>query len=318
MLAQLYTQRQQVKQVIYEITGIADIMRGSTAASETLGAQQIKNQWGTLRLKRAQRRVENFVRDCLQIMLEIAVTQFSPETVKVLTGTELPLESELQQAAAQGMQPPPGVLSLDRVLQVLQDDRLRSFHVSVETNSTIEEEVAQDKQDLSEMLNALGQFLNGVLPLVQSGTLPMEVAKGIMIGIVRRFRFDAELLEQLQNLPEGQGQSPEGGGGGSDGEAAAAQAQAQLDLQARQQDMQAAQTKAQLELQLRQAELQAKQQESAMRLQMLQQEHALRSQELQQKAQLSTLLFRQKLAMLQAEAAVPPAPIPASQPKGKR
>jgi hypothetical protein len=45
----LYQQREQCKNVIYEITGIADIMRGATMASETATAQTIKNQWGTLR-----------------------------------------------------------------------------------------------------------------------------------------------------------------------------------------------------------------------------------------------------------------------------
>ena len=38
VLVHLYTQRESIKTTIFEITGIADIMRGSSAASETLGA----------------------------------------------------------------------------------------------------------------------------------------------------------------------------------------------------------------------------------------------------------------------------------------
>ena len=39
VLQQLYTQRDQIKQIIYEITGISDIIRGSSSAYETASAQ---------------------------------------------------------------------------------------------------------------------------------------------------------------------------------------------------------------------------------------------------------------------------------------
>jgi hypothetical protein len=71
-LQQLLMAREQCKQTIYEITGIADIMRGQTNASETLGAQEIKEGWGKLRLKRLQKEVQRYARDLLRMMLEIA------------------------------------------------------------------------------------------------------------------------------------------------------------------------------------------------------------------------------------------------------
>jgi hypothetical protein len=51
----VYTQRTQVLQVIYEVTGISDIIRGGgTKASETATAQQLKAQYGSMRLRRRQ------------------------------------------------------------------------------------------------------------------------------------------------------------------------------------------------------------------------------------------------------------------------
>ena len=50
-LQQLYQSREVVKQSIYEISGISDILRGSTNANETLGAQQLKANFGSLRLR---------------------------------------------------------------------------------------------------------------------------------------------------------------------------------------------------------------------------------------------------------------------------
>ena len=68
VLIQLYQARNQCKQIIYEITGISDIMRGSTNANETLGAQEIKKSFGTLRLKRLQSEVQRYARDLLRPM----------------------------------------------------------------------------------------------------------------------------------------------------------------------------------------------------------------------------------------------------------
>lgn len=103
VLEKLYVAREQCKQVIYEIMGIADILRGSSKASETLGAQKIKTEWGTLRLKPKQKEVQRYARDVLRLMLEIASTKFSEETWAKMTGLPFLLEpkfNELTQVAA--------------------------------------------------------------------------------------------------------------------------------------------------------------------------------------------------------------------------
>lgn len=227
VLQQLVAQRAQVKQVIFEITGIADIMRGSSQASETLGAQEIKNQWGTLRLKRLQKEVSRYIRDTLRIALEVMVTRFDVQTVKAMTGLPFPTRQEKKEAEAQmqqlqaamppGTPPPPelqqiqAVLSapdMDTVLELLQNDTLRNFSVDVETNSTVDAEATEDKQDMAELMNALAQFLNGVAPLVESGTMPQEAAKVIMLHLLRRFRMGGEVEEAIMAI-----QPPSPGGG---------------------------------------------------------------------------------------------------------
>lgn len=232
VLQQLYTQRMQVKQVIYEITGIADIMRGSTVASETLGAQEIKNQWGTLRLKRAQKEVMRYVRDCLRIVAEIAATKLAPTTLKAMTGIQFPLAAEKQQATLQvqelqqqqmamqqpGMPGMPGqpapqppqippqlqqMLSLptmEELKGLLSDDIQRSYRIDIETNSTIDAEATEDKKDISELMNAIAQFLNGVAPAVEQGILPFEAAKAMLLGAVRRYRFGSDVEDMIKAM----------------------------------------------------------------------------------------------------------------------
>ncbi|MGL5934918.1 MAG: hypothetical protein ACRCZI_04770, partial [Cetobacterium sp.] len=167
VLQQLYQAQDTCKQTIYEITGIADIMRGNTNASETLGAQQIKNQWGTLRLKRMQHEVARYVRDLLRMMLELSAEKLDEETWANMTGlpfvtsaqrqqldqqaailqqTQQPLSPEMQQRLAQPV--------WGKILEVLKDDGLRAYRIDIETNSTIEPEAAEDQEAITKILTA--------------------------------------------------------------------------------------------------------------------------------------------------------------------
>jgi hypothetical protein len=190
--------------------GIADIMRGSSVASETLGAQEIKNKWGTLRLKRGQKAVAEFVRGCLRLAAELSFTRLAPETIRQMTGSTLPPQAQLDQfelqAQAPGAQLPPeaqalmALPSFEEALTLCQNDILRRYTIDIETNSTVEPEAVEDQKNISELMTALGQFLNGVGPLVEKGVMPFEVAQTMMLSITRRFRFGSEIEDQVKAM----------------------------------------------------------------------------------------------------------------------
>lgn len=100
VLQVLISSREQCKQVIYEVTGISDILRGSTVASETATAQKIKSQWGSLRLKRLQGEVQRYSRDLLRMMLEIAAFKFDEMTWAKMTGLPFLLEAKFLELQA--------------------------------------------------------------------------------------------------------------------------------------------------------------------------------------------------------------------------
>lgn len=306
VLQQLYAQRQQIKAVIFELTGVADIMRGSSQASETLGAQELKNQWGTLRLKRSQKEVARYARDLLRLMLDLAVHKMDDAKIAGMTGMSYPtaaqkqqVQTVIQQLAAAGQQPPPEMQKLlaepswDDILKLLRDDLQRSFRIDIETNSTVDAEATEDKANIAELLTAISQFLTGISPLVQSGAMPFDIARGMLLAIVRRFRFGPELEDQLQGM-----QAP----------------QPQPDPKA-----EAEKEKLGLEIQIKQGEAQQKQAEMQADATFRAQEHELKMEELRQKGEFSRLQHEQKMAQLQAQtqaavvqAAVAPAPAPAA------
>ena len=227
VLRELYAAREQCKAVIYEITGISDIIRGSSVASETATAQKIKSQWGTLRLKRLQKEVQRYARDLLRMMLEVAASKFGEETWAKMTGLPFvttsqrqqmeavmqAMQVQSQQMAAQGIQPTPEQTQQfqqlqaemqkpvwGQVLEMLRDDVQRAYRIDIETNSTIEPEAAEDQQNITEMMTALAQYLNGIGPLVQQGVMPFGAAQGMMMAIVRRFRFGAEIEDYIRAM----------------------------------------------------------------------------------------------------------------------
>ncbi len=95
VLKECYALREQTKQAIYEITGISDIVRGASRSSETATAQQIKTQWGSLRIQKMQRQMERAARDIFVMMAEIIPAKFTPQTLEKITGISiLPTQEE--------------------------------------------------------------------------------------------------------------------------------------------------------------------------------------------------------------------------------
>ena len=272
VLNELYNQREQIKKTIYEITGIADIMRGSTASSETLGAQQLKVQFGTMRLDDMGRDVQRYARDLVRITAEIISEHFSPDSIAMMTDIKLPSQEEkmmAQQQAqmmAQQQQPMPPQLeemlqkpTWDECMQVLRDDKQRSYRVDIETDSTISGDQAMDQKSMTELLTGISTFISNAGPAVAAGYLPLEAAKSLLMSAVRRFRMGREVEDALDMIGEDENDS----GAAGDGQQQAQQAQ-----------------------QAQQMEQQAAAQADQMKMQMEQQNSAIKAQEAQTKAQI--------------------------------
>lgn len=214
VLVQLYQYRESLKQSIYEITGISDIIRGSTNANETFGAQQLKSQWGTLRLQNRQKAIQKFVRDMIRIKAEIISEKFSPETLVMISGLKLPSAVEKQQAQMQAQmlsmqqQPVPDELQktimmpgIDDVLGVIRSDAYRSFRIDIETDSTIASQLDTDKKEITELMTGLGGFMQNFAPAMQSGFIPAEVAKTLFLSLIRKFKLGNDVEDAIESMP---------------------------------------------------------------------------------------------------------------------
>jgi len=255
-LIQCYQAQAQIKGQIYEITGISDIIRGQTAASETATAQQIKGQYAGLRLRSMQESVALFATDLIRLKAQIICTKFQPQTI-------------LQYAAAQQMRPEDQQM-IPQALELLQDNPLRAFRVEVAADSLVQLDEQQVKQERTEFIGAFGNFLREAVTAGQQvpelSPMLMEVMKFAVAGFKQAKPIEGTIDAALQQLVQRQAQAAQNPQ--PDPEMMKVQAEQQANQMKMQADAQAAQMKMQSDAQIQQARVQADMEIERMKAQM--------------------------------------------------
>lgn len=226
---------------VYQITGVADILRGASNPNETATAQSIKAQWGSVRVRDRQGEVARFARDILRIKGQVMAEKFGIDTFRAMTGEPLPTKAEkdqlqlqiqqaemMAQASGQPAPPlPPFVQELlekptwEEVKELLESNSMRQFRVDIETDSTIEPNESEEKARTVEFIQAVGGFFAQIGPMVQAQPVAARMFGEIIKFAVRRFRIGRQLediidstVDQLveqasQPAPQAAGAAPE-------------------------------------------------------------------------------------------------------------
>lgn len=271
VLAALYDARDRQKQIIDELTGVSDIVRGATDPDETKGAQVLKANYHSIRLSRMQHEAQRYVKELMRMAAQVMACKFAPETFAAMTDLKFPRQedkaaAQMQVQQAQAMmarmpqqpgQPPPApppqlqqaqqVLSLpswEDIMQMMHSPAMRQFRVDVETDSTISAMLDSDMEALSNLLRSISQLLTEMAPMVTSGSLPVDAAKEIVMAVIRRARlgsavedaFDKMQMPQPQQQPQDQRAQAAGIKAQSDEKIAALEQQAKQQSESAQQD----------------------------------------------------------------------------------
>lgn len=271
-LQQLYQSREVVKQSIYEISGISDILRGSTNANETLGAQQLKANFGSLRLRATQGDVARFATDLFRIKAQIVCKFYPPELIVEMSGVMNTPEGQNPQL-------------LQAAVQMLSNSTIRDFHIQVEADTLAQIDEQAEKQSAVEAIEAITGFLQNGLPMVQQAPEMLPLFGEMLLFTVRRFRagrsLESAIEQAMQALQQkaqmAQQQPPQQDPemlklqAEQQAEQARMQAQAQTEQMKMQAQAQLEQAKAQLEMQMQEAKAQADMQLEQMKEQFAQQ-----------------------------------------------
>lgn len=88
--------RAQLINDFYELSGISDIMRGATEAQETLGAQQLKSQYGSVRVREKIDELQRVAADCVKIAAEIIAEKFTQKNILAMAQMEIPTKDDIE------------------------------------------------------------------------------------------------------------------------------------------------------------------------------------------------------------------------------
>ena len=180
VLAGLYQHREQLKQTIYEITGISDIIRGATNAGETATAQRLKGNFGTFRMTPRQKPMQRFIRDLLRLKAEIVAEHFEPDILARMTGMEIGPD----------------------VINLLRDQALREFRIDIETDSTVQPDAQAEQAAAVEFSQAVTNYLRGALEIVAAAPESVELVFDILKATVRQFKAGREVEDTIDRTAE--------------------------------------------------------------------------------------------------------------------
>jgi hypothetical protein len=178
VMRELYAQRQTSIEAIYEVTGLSDILRGASDPRETMGAQEIKAEWGSVRVKRMQRTIQRTVRDLFVISAEIIASKFSVEGLARAAGMEV--TPELAQMKGQ----------------------LDHFRIDVESDSTIRANLTRRRGEMGEFLQASSAYMSTMAPIVEKSAAMAGPAAEIYGAFTRTFQLGKTVEDAIDHMTE--------------------------------------------------------------------------------------------------------------------
>ena len=191
--------RQDKTMQIYEVLGISDVMRGSSRASETATAQQIKAQFGSTRVQLLQFYIAEWVTHALRIKAEIIAKHWQPETIATRSNIMRTPDAQFAQGA----------------IALIKDEELAEYRINVEADSMAAMDWAAERDAAVQFMQGLGAFVSQVAPVAQSTPGAAPFLLRLMQWAVSKFRVSQEIEgvldqaigamnQQLMNPPQPQ------------------------------------------------------------------------------------------------------------------
>jgi hypothetical protein len=172
--------REQVKGQIYEVLGISDIMRGNTKASETLGAQQIKAQFGSTRVQLKQFYVGQFVQQAMNVKAQIISRHFQPQTIAEQSNVMMTPDAEFAMPA----------------IELIKNPDLAKYRVKVQADSLAYIDRKEENEVRTAALTAIGQFIQQVMGLTER----LPGAAPYMLEIVRWYGAGFKGFQEIEGI----------------------------------------------------------------------------------------------------------------------
>jgi hypothetical protein len=266
--------REQCIQLLYQVTGMSDILRGATDPRETKGAQELKSKYASIRIQAMQDLFAKFASDIQKIKAEIMVKHYQINSI--ITQSNIAFTPDAQYAQ--------GAVAL------IKDPKNMIWRIQIRPESVAMVDYAQLKQERTEFLMASSQFMQSAAPLAQldksvTPTL-LELLKWGLSGFKGAQQIEGALDKAIAQATEAMSKPPPPPP--PDPKVEAAKIKAQTDQQLAQQEFQQKQMEFQQQMQQDQQKFQQEmiqmQKEFELKMRQAEMEIGIRREEAQLKA----------------------------------
>ena len=179
--------RQDKVMQIYEVLGISDIMRGSSKASETAAAQQIKAQFGSTRIQLMQFYIADWISQALRIKAEIICKHWQPETIVRRSNIERTPDAQLAGQA----------------IELLKNEEMAEYRITIEADSMAALDWAAERDAAVQFMQGLGAFISQTAPMAQQVPEAGPYLLRMMQWAVSKFRVSTQIESILDQAAAG-------------------------------------------------------------------------------------------------------------------
>ena len=179
--------RQDKVMQIYEVLGVSDVMRGSSKASETATAQQIKAQFGSTRVQLKQFYIADWISQALRIKAEIIAKHWQPETIIRRSNIERTPDAPLAMQA----------------VALIKDEEMAEYRINIEADSMAALDYAAERDAAVQFMQGLGAFISQTAPMAQQVPEAGPYLLRMMQWAVSKFRVSTQIESILDQAASG-------------------------------------------------------------------------------------------------------------------
>ena len=141
-------------QLLQQVTGMADVMRGELANQyEGVGQSQMKAKFGSIRVQALQDQFANFASGLMQIKAEVISRHFNAETILKMSNMANSMED---------------TKAIGEALSLIKQPDAARLRVTIRPESVAMVDYAALKEERVSFMNALATFMQSAAPLIEA------------------------------------------------------------------------------------------------------------------------------------------------------
>ena len=189
--------RSETIELLYQVTGMSDVLRGAGAGQyEGTGQALLKAKFGSVRVQCLQDEFGKFASDLMKIKAEVICRHFDPATIAQRANIENSYDQKLAPAA----------------LELLKNPDLARLRVKIKPESMAMVDYAQLKAERTEYITALATFMQSSAPLLDQDKGMMPYLLQLLQWGLSGFKGSQEIegvIDQAIDAATKQAQNPQ-------------------------------------------------------------------------------------------------------------